>query len=323
MADRRDYLLRLMRTDWDQRARANADYYVHTAQEHWGEDEFLASGRQNFDAEVASDMTDICQGRDPKSLCVLEIGCGSGRMTGAFADVFGHVHGVDISEHMLELARARHAHRSNVTFHLSDGDNLKFLPDDSIDFAFSYIVFQQIPSEAVVKSYIEEVGRVLRAGCLFKFQVQRPDWRLKLVRTNTWSGVAFSGEEMRRLAEDNGMECRHMSGEGTQYFWLWFFKYPEKTESPGFGLKVNSGNGDFMRRFSFNSSGNPSFCVSVFRAGANGTQHESKSTPTVLSVWWTHTSSATSQSTWAGASTEASTTPGNPLSDSDGYPART
>ena len=41
-----------------------------------------------------------------------------------------------------------------------------------MDFAFSYIVFQHIPSREIVENYMREVNRLLRPGALFKFQVQ-------------------------------------------------------------------------------------------------------------------------------------------------------
>ena len=40
------------------------------------------------------------------------------------------------------------------------------------DFAFSVIVFQHIPSRAIIENYVREVHRLLRPGALFKFQVQ-------------------------------------------------------------------------------------------------------------------------------------------------------
>ena len=51
-------------------------------------------------------MINICQGKDPKQMRVLEIGCGAGRVTRALASVFGEVYAVDISGEMVRQARA-------------------------------------------------------------------------------------------------------------------------------------------------------------------------------------------------------------------------
>ena len=82
-----------MRRDWNERARDNAFYYVATGQSDWSEEEFFRSGRQTIEDYILSDMTNICRGRDPKQLKILEIGCGVGRVTSALAEVFGEVRG--------------------------------------------------------------------------------------------------------------------------------------------------------------------------------------------------------------------------------------
>src|SRR5689334_22942355 len=85
-----------MREDWDRRARENARYYVATGREQWDDAEFFRSGEQTVSEEILTDMINICQGKDPKDMRVLEIGCGAGRVTRALSKVFGEVHAVDI-----------------------------------------------------------------------------------------------------------------------------------------------------------------------------------------------------------------------------------
>jgi hypothetical protein len=94
---------------------------------------------------------------------------------------------------------------------------------DSIDFAFSTIVFQHIPSQTIIESYVRDVQRLLRTGSLFKFQVQGATG-LSNDPSDTWVGVSFSEEEALVLAERCGFEARYRVGAGTQDFWLWFFK---------------------------------------------------------------------------------------------------
>src|SRR5271156_5421742 len=94
-----------MSSEWDQRARENARHYVATGQVEWNDEEYFESGRENVRREILTDMGNICQGRDPKQMTVLEIGCGSGRITRALAEVFGQVYAVDISGEMMRQAR--------------------------------------------------------------------------------------------------------------------------------------------------------------------------------------------------------------------------
>jgi SAM-dependent methyltransferase len=164
--------LRSMRDDWDRRARENARYYVATGQADWSDEEFLASGEREVAGQVLNDMGNICQGRDPSSMRVLEIGCGMGRVTRALARIFGEVHGVDVSGEMIALARAALASQPNAFVYQNNGMDLSVVPDVGFDFAFSVIVFQHIPSRQVIENYFREVARLLRPGALFKVQVQ-------------------------------------------------------------------------------------------------------------------------------------------------------
>jgi ubiquinone/menaquinone biosynthesis C-methylase UbiE len=216
-------LLSKMQREWDERARENARFYVNTAQQDWKDEDFFESGRSTVREEILTDMINICQGKDPKQMTVLEIGCGVGRVTRALAEVFGTVHGVDVSGEMIRQAREGNAEVANAHFHQNNGADLTVLGEIQPDFCFSSIVFQHIPSREVIESYVGEVSRVLKPGGLFKFQVQG-DETLQTEQGDTWLGVPFSDEQAVEMAERCGFEPRHRHGAGGQYFWLWFFK---------------------------------------------------------------------------------------------------
>lgn len=220
--------LEKMRHDWDRRARENARYYVATGQEQWSDEEYFRSGEINVEREVLTDMGNICQGMDPKQMRVLEIGCGTGRITRALAKVFGEVYAVDISGEMVR--QAQNALRDFPHAHVfqNNGRDLDVVRDglagQTIDFAFSYIVFQHIPSREVIENYVREVFALLRPGALFKFQVQgHPEAASRL---DSWYGASFTEEQARGMAERCGFEMRYNHGAGDQYYWLWFFKPP-------------------------------------------------------------------------------------------------
>src|SRR4249919_2775649 len=63
-----------MRRDWDARARENARYYVATGRADWTDEDFFASGEKAVAEEILTDMINICQGKEPKQMRVLEIG---------------------------------------------------------------------------------------------------------------------------------------------------------------------------------------------------------------------------------------------------------
>ena len=215
--------LKKMQRDWDERARENARYYVATGKNDWTDDEFFHSGERTVAEEILTDMTNICQGKDPKQMRVLEIGCGAGRVTRALAGVFGEIHAVDVSGEMVARAKNALADRPNALVYQNNGKDLSVIPGGGFDFAFSTIVFQHIPSREVIYSYVREVRRLLRPGALFKFQVQG-DSSMKTAPDDTWLGVAFSDQEAVVMAHACGFEPRHRHGAGEQYFWLWFFR---------------------------------------------------------------------------------------------------
>jgi SAM-dependent methyltransferase len=216
-------ILDQMRKDWDERASENARYYIATANTEWDDAEFFESGRINVRQEILTDMANVCQGRDPRTMTVLEIGCGTGRMTRALAEVFGEVYGVDVSGEMIRRAKESLRDYPNAHVFRNDGAGLTVLGDIRFDFAFSFIVFQHIPSRDIIYNYVREVGRLLRPGALFKFQVQGSDVSLRTTPADTWVGVTFSDADAVAMADACGFELRYRHGAGSEFFWLWFF----------------------------------------------------------------------------------------------------
>jgi SAM-dependent methyltransferase len=105
----------------------------------------LLGEHQSFDAYAAA-YDDYCQATAVPVLPwlgsvgvvlggrALDLGCGSGRHVAEFADTFDEVVGVDISEPLIEIARARRA-RPNVTFVVDD--LTAFADSEGFDLVFS------------------------------------------------------------------------------------------------------------------------------------------------------------------------------------------
>ena len=222
MAEPIEQIAEKMRRDWDERARENARYYVNTSTREWTDNEFFASGEATVREQILNDMINICQDKDPQAMHVLEIGCGAGRVTRALSKAFGRVTGVDVSGEMVKQAQAALADRPNAKAIQNNGRDLADV-EGPVDFAFSTIVFQHIPSYEVIESYVREVHRLLRPGGLFKFQVQGAT-DMETTANDTWLGVPFSEQRAREMAAACGFEMRYGHGAGDQYYWLWFFK---------------------------------------------------------------------------------------------------
>lgn len=105
-----------------------------TGKVDWNDEEYFESGRENVRRQILTDMENVCQGKDPKQMTVLEIGCGSGRITRALSEVFGQVYGVDISGEMIRLARQALHDRPNAYVFQNNGFDLSVLGDIQVDF---------------------------------------------------------------------------------------------------------------------------------------------------------------------------------------------
>jgi SAM-dependent methyltransferase len=214
-------ILQRMRDDWDGRAISAPRCFIASGEPARTEESFFQSGESNVREHIYSDLENICQARDPGSMRIVEIGCGAGRLTKALAALFGEVHAVDVSPEMIRLATEEVGALPNVRLYVNNGADLSALPASSFHFAFSFLVFQHVPQQVIIESYVREVHRVLVPGALFKFQVEGGP---SLGLGGTWHGVSFSEPELRAMAMRCGFEARYLHGAGTQYFWAWFFK---------------------------------------------------------------------------------------------------
>ena len=154
-----------MRDDWERRAREDAAYYVAFGGRKQKPEEFFASAGDALRA-IRSELYRLA----PRT-SALEIGCGPGRLMRPLSAEFGAVSGVDVSPTMVALARENLAATAGARVELSNGSDLRQFASESIDFCYSYAVFQHIPERAIVLSYMREACRVLKPGGVFRFQV--------------------------------------------------------------------------------------------------------------------------------------------------------
>jgi SAM-dependent methyltransferase len=214
-----------MKHDWDARALENARWYINTLSREQSEEEFDLSGQREFNGQVLADLGILTDRRDPKSLRILEIGCGVGRITKYLAAVFGEVYATDVSGEMIRQATRRLAASTNVTFQETNGETFPEFNDESFDVVFAAYVFQHIPSPRMIESNIREGFRMLKPRGVFKFVtngVHNDDFRR--MQKDTWTGASFPEASIRRLASELGAQLLGVHGDGTQYCWSFFRK---------------------------------------------------------------------------------------------------
>ncbi|HWQ31556.1 MAG TPA: methyltransferase domain-containing protein [Blastocatellia bacterium] len=209
-----------MKRDWDARAREDAKWYINTVRRGQSEEEFDATCRHDIENFILADLPVLTGGRDPRTLRLLEIGCGIGRMTRHLARLFGEVHGTDVSGEMIRLGRERLRDCPNVFLHETSGCDFAAFPDAHFDLIFSAYVFQHIPSAEVIRANIRDAYRVLKPGGIFKFMAAGiSSEEYAQMPKDTWTGAPFAEADSRQIARELGAQLMSVVGEGTQYFW--------------------------------------------------------------------------------------------------------
>lgn len=159
----------LSKRTWNYLARRDPMWFIAAEpgkERSWNREAFYARGR----ADMGWILPAInCA--EPQNRTLLELGCGMGRHTLAFAHVFQRVIAVDVSDEMLSLAKSNSQDIDNISWILTDGRNLAAVRDDSVDVVFSYLVLQHLPSPDMIRSYLVEFARVLRPGGIAYFQL--------------------------------------------------------------------------------------------------------------------------------------------------------
>jgi SAM-dependent methyltransferase len=196
--------------DWNTRARQNPFLYVCTTDAS-NEEEFWLSGERDLTERVL-DGLDLAS-----DATVVEIGCGVGRLLRPLSKRVGRAIGVDISTEMIARGRRLCSDLANVEFQRCEGD-LKGIDDGICDFVFSHIVFQHLPRRIYITRYLKEALRVLKPGGVLRVQVDgRSRQVFRRVVADSWSGVVYSGRQLRRTLQRVGFAEIGLDGERTQY----------------------------------------------------------------------------------------------------------
>jgi len=160
-------------------------------------------------------------------MTVFEVGPGSGRWTVRIAPKVRKMIVLDVAEEMLQRTKARCESLgiNNVEYVLANGQDFQPIPDDSIDFFFSYDVFVHIALEDTFP-YTKEMLRVLKSGaqgsCNYAINSVHKAWE-RIEQHNDWYREGkhtlgqfyyFSPEALGRMFEYCGLIVKEQHQEG-------------------------------------------------------------------------------------------------------------
>ena len=150
--------------------RENMTFTIDQVAKHW--DHTSKSGYEEFNAKTVSygrrftDAIDMIEAslaaRIPEDARLIDVGCGTGNGLLIFHERFGVSGvGVDVSDGMLDIARAKMAGRNlPIEVHQVDGESLPF-DDNMFDAGISFEVLEHTPNPALLLS---ELARVVKPG---------------------------------------------------------------------------------------------------------------------------------------------------------------
>lgn len=171
------------KTSWD----GVADWY----------DDMLEQNPDSFQKNVL--MPNLIRIVEPKKgMTILDLACGQGYFSRAFAANGAKVIGYDISKELIALAleqeKKRKESEEKIQFHVTPADSLPFLQNESVDVVTIILALQNIENLA---GTISECSRVLKNGGRLIMVINHPAFRIP--QRSDWGWDEKSGTQFRRL----------------------------------------------------------------------------------------------------------------------------
>lgn len=189
---------------------------MNTKDTSWGGvaewyDELVEGSPDSFQAKVI--LPNLLRIVDPKpGMTVVDVACGQGYFSRAFAEKGADVVGTDISKELIEAAK-KHPVVGEIAFDVAASDKLEFISYDVADVVTIILALQNIEklSETIV-----EAARILKTDGRLVFVLNHPSFRIPKRSSWEWEKKAAGEVQYRRLdayMSDIGSEIDMTPGE--------------------------------------------------------------------------------------------------------------
>lgn len=160
-------------------------------------DDMLEQNPDSFQKNVL--MPNLIRIVDPKKgMTILDLACGQGYFSRAFAANGAKVIGYDISKELIALAleqeKKRKEGEEKIQFHVTPADSLPFLQNETVDVVTIILALQNIENLA---GTISECSRVLKPGGRLIMVINHPAFRIP--QRSDWGWDDKSSKQFRRL----------------------------------------------------------------------------------------------------------------------------
>lgn len=134
---------------------------------------------------------------DVHNLRILEVPCGNGHNTRRLARMGNDVTGVDASEPIIAIGRAREESEPlGITYLAADAARIPELPDASFDLAVSQMGLMDIPDAA---GALKEIGRVLKPDGRMVALFIHPCFEIPGHAAWVWEKIPFASSVWRKV----------------------------------------------------------------------------------------------------------------------------
>lgn len=171
---------------------------------------------------------------------ILEVAPGFGRWTQYLKDLCDELVIVDLTERCIEGCKERFAEDTNIRYHVNDGRSLEMVPDESIDFVFSFDSLVHAEAD-VLEAYANQLARKLKPDGIGFFHhsnsghlrrltsvAKRVPERARRPLVNkgvlpdiyAWRALSVTAEGFAAACESAGMAC--VSQERINWEWGYY-----------------------------------------------------------------------------------------------------
>jgi ubiquinone/menaquinone biosynthesis C-methylase UbiE len=143
---------------------------------------------------------------------ILEIAPGHGRWTHFLKNYCENLIVVDLAEKCIEACKERFKSSSHVTCYVNDGKSLEMVPDNSIDFVFSFDSLVHVEKD-VIEGYLGELSRKLRPNGIgfihhsnLAVYVDGGEGHLD-INSTCWRGKTMSARLFEEYSDKFNLQC--------------------------------------------------------------------------------------------------------------------
>ncbi len=138
---------------------------------------------------------------------ILEIAPGYGRCTQYLKDLAEELSIVDLTERCIEYCKQRFKDKDNLNYYVNDGKSLDMIPDDSIDFIFSWDSLVHCEKD-VLEEYVYQFSKKLKPnGVGFIHHSNLANYDGIEVANVHKRGTTMSAELFNLYCQENNLKC--------------------------------------------------------------------------------------------------------------------